>query len=34
MQISGDIDLKRKRIVRLDTKQCRWSGAETLTRFG
>lgn len=34
MQIGSDIDLKRERIIGLDTKQLRWPDAEALTRFG
>ena len=33
MQISGDIDLKRERVIRIDAQQLRWPGAEALTRF-
>ena len=34
VQISSNIDLKRKRIIRVDAQQLRWPGAKSLTRFG
>jgi hypothetical protein len=34
VQVGSDIDLKRECIVRIDSQQLGWPGAEALTRFG